>query len=92
MTTLGLSQSSKTAKTEKKAREEPFWSAEAMNACWTSGWKRPEVMGAIEKKALEENKTHIDHLVDNEKTADAINDFFINAVTSPAQPNLAPKS
>ena len=47
--------------------------------------------GAIEK-ALEENKAKLEHLVDNEKTADAINDSFIQSVTSAAQPFLAQKT
>ena len=34
------------------------------------------------KKAPEENKAKFDHLVDTEKTADAIDDFFIVTVTS----------
>ena len=59
---------------QEKAREEPAWFAEAMNACWTTGWKRLEVTGAIEE-ALEENTAKFDHFVDTEKTADAINDF-----------------
>ena len=52
-----------------------------MNACCTAGWKGLEVTGGIEK-ALEENKAKFDHLVDTEKTADAIDDFFIVTVTS----------
>ena len=40
------------------------------------------------KKTLE-NKAKFDHLVDNEKTADAINAFFINTVTSAAKPLMA---
>ena len=51
-----------------------------MNACCTAGWKGLEVTGGIE--ALEENKAKFDHLVDTEKTADAIDDFFIVTVTS----------
>ena len=58
-------------KQQEKAREEPAWSAEAMSACWTSGWKRLEVIGGIEE-ALKENKAKFDHLVDTGKTADAI--------------------
>ena len=34
------------------------------------------------KKALEENKAKFDHLVDTEKTADAINDLFIKTAMS----------
>ena len=73
---------------QEKAKEEPAWSAEAMNACWTAGWKRPEVTGAIEK-VLEENKAKFDHLADTEKTAHGINDFFIKIVTSAVRPILA---
>ena len=47
------------------------------SACWTAGWKTPEVKGAIEK-ALEENMAKFDHIVDTEKMADATNDFFVN--------------
>ena len=54
----------------EQVKEEPTWSVEAINACWTNGWKRLEVTGAI-AKALEENKAKFDHLVDNVKTADA---------------------
>ena len=39
------------------------------------------MIGGIEK-APEENKAKFDHLVDTEKTADAIDDFFIVIVTS----------
>ena len=39
--------------------------------------------GGIE--ALEENKAKFDHLVDTEKTADAIDDFFIGTVTSASE-------
>ena len=66
---------------QEKARGEPVWCAEAMNACWTSGWKRPEVTGAIEE-ALEEKKT-------DERTADAINDLLVTTVTNAARPLLA---
>ena len=45
------------------SRQEKAWSAEAMNACVTAGWKRLKVTGGFEK-ALEENKAKIDHLVD----------------------------
>ena len=45
-----------------------------MNACWTTGWKRLDVTGAIEE-ALEENTAKFDRIVDTEKTADAISDF-----------------
>ena len=76
-------------KTEQvKAREEPAWSAEATNACWTSEWKRLEVIGAIEE-ALEENTAKFDHFVDSEKMADALNDLFIKTVTNAARPLLA---
>ena len=72
-------------KTEQEnAREEPAWSAEAMQSCWTTGWKRLEVTGAIEE-ALEENKAKFDHLEETEKTADAIIDFFRKAVTNAAR-------
>ena len=54
----------------EQAKEELTWSGEAINACWTNGWKRLEVIGAI-VKALEENKAKFDHFVDNLKTADA---------------------
>ena len=47
--------------------------------------KKPEVKGAVEH-ALEENKSKFAHLVDTEKTADAINDFFIKTVTSAMKP------
>ena len=46
-------------------REEPAWSAEALNACWTSGRKRPEATGATEE-TLEEKKAEPDHLADSE--------------------------
>ena len=52
------------------------------------GWKRPEVIGAVEQ-TLEENKAKFDHLVDTEKTAKAINDCFIKTMTSAARPFLA---
>ena len=73
---------------QEKAREEPVWSAEAMNVCWTSGWKRPEVTDAIEE-ALEEKKLELDHLVDSERTADAINDLLMTTVTNAARLLLA---
>ena len=41
--------------------------------------------GAVEH-ALEENKSKFAHLVDTEKTADAMNDFFIKTVTSAMKP------
>ena len=53
---------------QERTKYEPTWSAEDMNAFWTSGWKRPEVVGAVEK-APEENKAKFDHLVDTEKMA-----------------------
>ena len=59
-----------------------------MNACWTTGWKRLEVTGAIEE-ALEENTAKFDHFVDTEKTADAINDFCKKKVTNAQRPLLA---
>ena len=65
----------------QKAREEPVWSAEAMNACWTSGWKRTEVTGAT-GEALEEKNA-------DERTADAINDLLVTTVTNAASPLLA---
>ena len=82
----GNSSLSKTAQNKKKRKKNQPCQREAMNACWTNGWKRPEVTGAI-KEALEENKTKFDHLVDKEMTADAIDDF--KTVTSAAQPFLA---
>ena len=33
---------------KEQTRDEPAWSAEAINACWMNGWKRPEVIGALE--------------------------------------------
>ena len=59
-----------TCSKQEKATEEPAWSAEAMNACWTVGWNRQEVTGAIEQ-ALGVRKVKFDHLVDTEKTAGA---------------------
>ena len=46
-------------------------------ACWTNGWKNPEVSGAVEE-ALEENNAKFDHFVDTGKAADAINDSSFN--------------
>ena len=46
-----------------------------MNACWTNGWRRLEVLGAIEE-AAKEKKAEFEHLVDSERTADAINDLL----------------
>ena len=49
-----------------------------------AGWldtKRPEVLVTTEK-ALEENQAKFDHLVDSEKKADAIKDFFSQRVAS----------
>ena len=57
-----------------------------MNACWTSGWKRLEVIGTIEE-AFEEYWAKLDNLVDSEKTADATNDFYIKRVTSAMKPS-----
>ena len=73
---------------KKKREEEAVWSAEAMNACWTSGWKRLEVIGGIEE-ALEETTAKVDHLVDTKKTADAINAVSFETVTNAARPLLA---
>ena len=73
---------------QEKAREEPAWSAEAMNACWTTEWKRLELTGGIEE-ALEENTAQFDHFVDTEKMADALNDLFIKTVTNAARDLLA---
>ena len=53
-----------------------------------NGWKRPEVIGALEE-ALQEKKAGFDRLVDSEKTADSINDFFIENVKEAVQPLLA---
>ena len=60
---------------QEEAREEPAWSAEAMNACWTAKLNRPEVTGAIEKA-----------FVETKKTADVINDFFTKTMTGVASP------
>ena len=60
---------------QEEAREEPAWSGEAMNACWTAKLNRLEATGAIEKA-----------FVETEKTADVINDFFTKTVTGVASP------
>ena len=44
-----------------------------------NGWKRPDVIMALEE-ALQERKAEFDRLVDSEKTADSVNDFFMEAV------------
>ena len=64
------------------------WPAEAINVCWMDGWKRPEVIGVLEE-ALQEKKAEFDRIVDSEKTADSINDFFIENVEEAVQPLLA---
>ena len=66
---------------QKHSRQQEAWSAEALNACDTAGWKRLEVVGGFEK-ALEENNAKFDRLVDTLKTPNATNDFFIKTVTS----------
>ena len=43
----------------ERTRQEPAWSAQAINACWTAGRKRPEVVGAV-VQALEEKKAKFD--------------------------------
>ena len=73
---------------KEKSRNEPAWSAEASNACWMTGWKRPEVIGALEE-ALQEKKAEFDRLVDSEKTPDSINDIFMETVKEAVQPSLA---
>ena len=73
---------------KEKARYEPAWSAEATNASWMNGWKRPEVTGAL-CEAFQENKAEFDRLVDSEKTIYSINDFFMEAVKEAVQPFLA---
>ena len=50
--------------------------------------ERLEVTGGVEE-ALEENTAKVDHLVDTEKTADAINAFSFERVTNAARPLLA---
>ena len=44
---------------KEKARDEPAWSAEAINAFWMTGWERPEVIGAL-KEAFQEKKAEFD--------------------------------
>ena len=47
---------------KERARDEPAWSAKATDACWWNGWKRSEVIGAIEE-ALPDEKAEFDRLV-----------------------------
>ena len=63
----------------KKEQDEPTCSAEAVSVCRMNGWKRPEVIVALEE-ALQERKAEFDRLVDSEKTAGSVNDFFMEAV------------
>ena len=49
-----------------------------------NGWKRPEVTGAL-GKALQNKTAEFDRLVDSEKTADLINDFFTETVKEAVQ-------
>ena len=65
---------------------EPAWSAEAVNACWTNGWKRPQVTDAVEQ-ALEENVAKVDYLA-NTETAVAVNNVFMKTRTTAMEPSL----
>ena len=53
-----------------------------------NGWKRPEMIGAI-GEVLQEKKAEFVRLIGSEKTADSINDFFMDTAKEAVQPLLA---